>query len=135
MADLSKDGIKVRKLLRTKPPLIEPADPIYEVKITVEMEAQKKKHDVRNQEKWVGWEKRLQKAREKGVLCNSFCWDEVDAKTAVTFFYASAQRCKDKSNQEKFQLAHRNQKRLYGGFWRYFCDNQSLSIWTVQFYL
>ena len=32
MAIFAKDGIEVRNLLRTKPPIIEPAEPIYEAK-------------------------------------------------------------------------------------------------------
>ena len=42
MAVFAKDGIEVRNLLRTKPPLVETTEPIYEVEITSETEAQKK---------------------------------------------------------------------------------------------
>ena len=35
---------------------------------------------VRNQEKRLGWENHVSKAREKGDLHNSFRWDEADAK-------------------------------------------------------
>ena len=65
MTAFAKDGIEIRNLLRAKPPLIEPAEPIYEIKTTGETEAQKKNRDVRNQEKRVCWENRVQKAREK----------------------------------------------------------------------
>ena len=54
MAVFAKDGIEVRNLLKFKPPLVEPSEPIYEVEITGEMEAQRKTRDVRNQEKQVG---------------------------------------------------------------------------------
>ena len=86
MAVLAKDGIEVRNLLRNKPQLVEPAEPIYEVEITGETKAQRENRDVRNQEKRVGSENHVQKAREKGVLCNSFAWDEVDAKVRSYLF-------------------------------------------------
>ena len=86
MAVFAKDGIEVRNILRAKPALIEPAEPIYEVVITGEMEAQKKDRELRNQEKRVGWENRAQKATEKGVLCNPFPWEEADAKVRSYLF-------------------------------------------------
>ena len=46
MAVFAKDGIEVRNLLRTKPPLVEPSEPIYEFEITGETEAQRKNRDV-----------------------------------------------------------------------------------------
>ena len=42
MMALAKDGIEVRNLLRVKPPLVEPAQPIYEQEIPGETEAQRK---------------------------------------------------------------------------------------------
>ena len=42
--------------------------------------------EVRNQEKRVGWENHVIKARERGVPCNSFKWDEADAKLRSYFF-------------------------------------------------
>ena len=80
MAVFVKDGIEIQNLLRTSPQLIEPFKPVYEVEITGETEAQRKNREVRNQEKRVGWENHVIKVREKGVLCNSFRWDEADAK-------------------------------------------------------
>ena len=85
MAVFEKDGIEVRNLLRAKPALVEPAEPIYEHEITGETEAQKKNRDVKNQKR-VGWENRVQKLREKGILCNSFPWDEADAKVRRYIF-------------------------------------------------
>ena len=41
---------------------------------------------LRNQEKGVGWENHVIKAGEKGVLCNSFRWDEADAKVRSYLF-------------------------------------------------
>ena len=38
------------------------------------------------QEKRVGWENHVIKTREKGVLCNSFIWDEGDAKVRSYLF-------------------------------------------------
>ena len=40
----------------------------------------------RNQEKNVDWENRCQKAREKGVMCNSEIWDEADARVRSYLF-------------------------------------------------
>ena len=56
MAILAKDGIEVRSLLRARPVLIKPPEPVYEVEITGETEAQKKNIEVRNQGKefWLG---------------------------------------------------------------------------------
>ena len=42
MAVFAKDGIEVRNLQRKKPPLVEPTEPIYEVEINGETEAQTK---------------------------------------------------------------------------------------------
>ena len=72
MAIFAKDGIEVRNLLRARPALTEPAEPIYELEITGETDAQRKNREGRNQEKRVDWENHVIKAREKGVLCNSF---------------------------------------------------------------
>ena len=67
--------------MRALPTLVEPSEPVYEVEITGETEEQRKNREVRNQEKRVGWENHhVIKARGKGVLCNSFRWDEADAK-------------------------------------------------------
>ena len=73
-------------LLRARPQLVEPSEPVYEVEITGETEAQKKNRKVRNQKKRVGGEKNVIKAREKGVLCNLFRWDEADAKVRSYLF-------------------------------------------------
>ena len=51
MAVFAKDGIEVRNLLRVKPPSVKHAEPSYEVEMSGETEAQRKKRDVRNQEK------------------------------------------------------------------------------------
>ena len=72
--------IEVQNLLRLKLALIEPKEPIYEAEITGETEAKNKNCDISNQEKRVGCENRVLKAREKGVLCNSLSWGETDAK-------------------------------------------------------
>ena len=79
MAAFAKDGIEIRNLLRARPTLVEPAEPVYELEIAGETEAQKNR-EVRNQEKRVGWENHVIKAREKGLLCNSYRWDEADAR-------------------------------------------------------
>ena len=83
MAVFAKDGIEIQNFLRTRPLLVEL---VYAVEITGETEAQRKNREVRNQEKRVGWENHVIKAREKGVLCNSFRWDEADAKMRSYLF-------------------------------------------------
>ena len=86
MAIFAKDGIEVRNLLRARPALVEPPEPVYQIEITGETDAQRKIREVRNQEKRVGWENHVIKAGEKGVLCNSFRWDEADAKVRSYLF-------------------------------------------------
>ena len=79
MAVFAKDGVEVRNLQRNKPQLVEPTEHIYEVKTNGETEAQNKNQEVGNQEKRVGWENHVVKAREMGDLCISFRWDKIDA--------------------------------------------------------
>ena len=86
IAVFAKDGIEVRNLQGNKPALVEPTEPIYEIEITGETEAQKKNREVRNQKKRTGWENHGMKAREKVVLFNSFRWDEADAKLRSYIF-------------------------------------------------
>ena len=86
MAVFAKDGIEIRNLLRARPTLVEPAEPVYELEIQGETGAQRKSREVRNQEKRVGWENHVIKAREKGVLCNSYRWDEADARVRSYLF-------------------------------------------------
>ena len=76
---LAKDGIQVRNLLRDKPELVDPPEPILEVEIPEETDAQKNR-ELKNQEKRVEWENRCQKARERGALCKSVAWDKANAK-------------------------------------------------------
>ena len=78
--------IEIRNLLRAKPTLVDPAEPVYEVEIQGETDAQRKNREVRNQEKRVGWENHVIKAREKGVLCNSYRWDQADARVRRYIF-------------------------------------------------
>ena len=49
MPVFAKDSIEVGNLLQTKPPLVEPTEPLY--KITGETEAQMKNREVQNKEK------------------------------------------------------------------------------------
>ena len=86
VAVFTKDGIEVRNLQGNKPVLVEPTEPIYEIEVTGETEAQKKNWEVRNQTKRTGWENYGMKAREKGVLFNSLGWDEADAKVRSYIF-------------------------------------------------
>ena len=101
MVVFSKDGIEVRNMIRTKSPLIEPTEPIFEVKITGETETQKKNRDVRKQEKRVDWENRVRKARKKGVQCNYFCWDQADAKVRSYLFLCLGAEGQRKVQQKK----------------------------------
>ena len=68
MAVFAKDGREVRSLLRDKPDLVDPPEPLLEVEITGETGAQRKNREVRNHENRVGSENRCQKSREKGVV-------------------------------------------------------------------
>ena len=86
MAVFAKDWIEIRNLLRARPTLVEPAKFVYELEIQGETEAQRKNREVRNQEKRVGWENHVIKAREKGVLCNAYRWDEADARVRSYLF-------------------------------------------------
>ena len=86
MAVFAQDGIKIRNLLRPKPSLTDPVEPVYEIEIQGETDAQRKNREVRNQEKRVGHENHVIKAREKGVLCNSYRWDEADARVRSYLF-------------------------------------------------
>ena len=55
VAAFIKDGIEVRNLVRAKPPLFETPEPIYELEISGETEAQKKTRDKRKQKtSWLG---------------------------------------------------------------------------------
>ena len=83
---LYEDEIEIRYLQRNKPELVEPTEPIYEIEITGDTEARKKNREVKNQEKRVDWENHMVKAREKGVLCNSFRWVEADTKLRSYMF-------------------------------------------------
>ena len=78
--------MEIRNLPRAPPQLVEPSEPVYEVEITGKTDAQRKNREVRNQVKRVGWENHVIKAREKGVPCNSFRWDEADAKVRSYLF-------------------------------------------------
>ena len=80
MTVFAKGGIEEKKSSRNKPPLVEPTEPIRGVEINGETDAQRKNREVRNREKRVGWENHVVKAPEKSFLCNSFRWDEADAK-------------------------------------------------------
>ena len=86
MAVFVKDGTEVGNLRRKTSDQVEPTEPIQEIEIIGETEAQKKNLEVKNQEKRVGWENHLVKAREKGVICNSFPMDEADAKVRSCIF-------------------------------------------------
>ena len=77
MAVLAKDGKKVRMLLQSRTPIIEPTEPIYEIEIKGETEAEKEKRYIRNQDKIVNWENPTAKNRERG---NNLPRDEADAK-------------------------------------------------------
>ena len=103
MAVFAKDGVEIRNLLRRRPQLVEPSEPVYEVEITVETEAQKKNRELPNQEKRVGWENHVIKAREKGVLCNSFRWEEADAKVRSYLFL-----CRGAEGQRQIQQLRPN---------------------------
>ena len=97
MAVFAKDEIEVRNLLRTKPPLIKPAKPIYEVKITGKTERRTKLVTLETNR--VEWENLVQKARDQVCCVIHFVGTRRMQKSAVTFFYASAQSCNDRYNR------------------------------------
>ena len=74
-----------RNLLRARPALTEPAEPIYELEITGETDAQRKNREVRNQEKRVGWENHVIKAKEKGVLGRTIVLVRVNDRSTKIF--------------------------------------------------
>ena len=86
LAVFAKDGIEFQNLLREKPEVTSFTEPILELEIQGEIEAQRKNREVRNQEKNVAWEHRCQKIRGKGVMCNSVVWDETDARLRSYLF-------------------------------------------------
>ena len=86
MPVFAKDGIEIWNLLRARPTLVEPAEPVYELEIQGETDAQRINREVLNQEKQAGWDNHVIKARERGVLCNSYRWDEADARVRSYLF-------------------------------------------------
>ena len=108
MAVFAKDGIEIRNLLRARPTLFEPSEPVYELEITGETEAQRKNREVRNQEKRVDWENQVIKAREKVVLCNSYRWDEADARVRSYLFFCLGAEGQRQVQQKKPSLVLHN---------------------------
>ena len=72
MAVLAKNGIELRNRVHSRPPNIEPTEPIYEPEINDETEVEKRKRDIRNHEKKFNWENHTARVRERGALCNNF---------------------------------------------------------------
>ena len=101
MPVFAKDGIEIRNLLRARPTLVEPAEPVYEIEINGETDAQRKNREVGNQEKRGGWENHVIKARERGVLCNSFRWDKADAKVRSYLFLGSGAKGQRQIQQKR----------------------------------
>ena len=108
MAVFAKDGIEIRNLLRARPTLVEPSEPVYELEITGETEAQRKNREVRNQEKRVDWENHVIKAREKVVLCISYRWDEADARVRSYLFFCLGAEGQRQVQQKKASLVLHN---------------------------
>ena len=129
MAVFANDEIEVRNLLRANQPLIEPAEPNYEVKLTGETGAQKKNREVRNQEKQVGWENRVREPGEKECSIIRSVGTRRMRKSTVTFSMTRRRGATTGSTKEtKPRPTHRHHRRLYDGFRRYFCDNQNLGV-------
>ena len=99
MAVFVKDGIEIQNLLRTRPQLIEPSKPVYEVEITGETEAQRKNREVRNQEKRVGWKNHVIKVREKGFCVTHSDGTKRTQKYAAIFFCVSTLKDNAKYNK------------------------------------
>ena len=127
-----KTASKIRNLLQAKPPLVEPSEPIYEVKILGKTEAQKKNRDVHNQEKRVGWKNHVIKAREKGVLYNSFRWDEADAKVrSYLFLCLGAERQRQIQQKRPNWQLHTVTTIKFVTTWRHFRHYAHNSFWEV----
>ena len=122
MAVFAKDGIEIRNLLRARPTLVEPAEPVYELEIQGETDAQRKTREVRNREKRVGWENHVIKARELGVLCNSYRWDEADARVRSYLFLCLGAEGQRQVQQKRPNLVlHSNHTRIHDSTGRYLC--------------
>ena len=101
MAVFAKDGIEIRNLLRARPTLVEPAEPVYELEITGETEAQRKNHKVSNQEKRVGLENHVIKARRKESYVIHIDGTKHTQESVVTFFSVWEPKVKDKFNRKE----------------------------------
>ena len=100
MAVFAKDGMEIRNLLRARPTHVEPAETVYEIEITGEIDAQRKNREVRNQEKIVGWENHVIKARERGVL-----WDRSVNSTQLPLLVSRRRRTMSNTpNRSNVQL-------------------------------
>ena len=136
MAVTAKDGIEVINLQRNKPPLIESTESIYEVEINGATEAQKRNREVCNQEKRVGCENHVLKAGEKRVLCNSFRWDEADAKVKSYIFLPVSRGPMSNSAKTPRPNATRGyNKRTNYDSKRHIRNKQNCPVRKIQLYL
>ena len=108
MAVFAKDGIEIRNVLRARPTLVEPAEPEYELERQGETDSQRKNRQVRNQEKRIGWENHVIKARGKGVLCNSYRWDEADARVRSYLYLCLGAEGQRQTQQKRSNLVLHN---------------------------
>ena len=104
LAIFAKDGIEIQNLLREKPDITLPTEPIFEVEIQGETGAQRRNREVRNQEKSVDWKNRCQKARDKGVMCNSVIWDEEDVRVRSYLFLCLGMEAQRQVQQKRAGL-------------------------------
>ena len=117
------DGIEVRNLLRARPPLVEPSEPVYEIEITGESEAHKKNGEACNQEERNSWENHVIKAWEKRVLCNSYKWVEADAKVRSYLFSCLGAEGHRQVQQKRPSLElHNVTTRTHDNTGRHFCN-------------
>ena len=99
LAIFAEDGIEIQNLIREKPPITLPTEPILESEIHGETDAQRRNREVRNQKKGVDWDNRCQKARDKGVMCISVIWNEADARVRSSIFMSGHGRPKTSATE------------------------------------
>ena len=86
-----KKNLKVDKLLRTKPTPVDlfyPAMPSLEEARQHESEEEKRKRDIRNQRRKIGWENECKTIEYRGPYVDRYPWEEEDTKIK-SFLYLS----------------------------------------------
>ena len=128
MTAFAKDGINVRKLLRTKPPLTKPAEPIYKIEITGEMEAQKTNRDVIKPREASLLGKPREKNQRKRVLRNLF---PLRVRSCLFLCLGAEAQRQAQQKRPNLYLHSVSLKNPYNDFRRYFCDHKDSNDTTL----